>query len=1044
MNKRIILLLTSLTTLLCTTPLGAVEEQALREAVERLKVPSSLAVVMGSDGSMEERILAAAPRYTILSVGGDVAAADARRERLAAHAGQVSVQPGIGSAIPVFHRAAALLVVDAEALGGDAPNDVEISRALRPFGTAWVRRGGAWGERRGEWPDTIAEYNHWLGNHRFNHIVEDEEAGLVRSMRWHTGRKHQVGNKIWTSGGVMISEIMDGNNRLNTIGGFCAFSGMQLWERQELNIVHNLSTVMDRERFILHTVPVEPGGEPWSPGNQRREIGRSGRPERLHALDIHTGETLVAYEEGPDMREGSTTAVVNLYDGKLVVAAADSLWVLDAASGKLLWRQHHEGQRVSFPVIANGMVFCTVGGGIGRPMLHGEGKEVMPQVSHVYAYDLVGGEQRWHWVQDVEDGLVSTNFSFTEGHLWLTLGTRRDQNRLLRFDPATGEVTLRTQHRSPGPTDRYVRLFPTDDGMIINRGAPDFFVIDESGQQKVSVDSRSGACLAPRASSRYLYHGTTAIELKPPYMTHRAHIQPGRCTNGVYPSHGMVMAAHVACDCDPYMRSLSAYGDDDPPEAIEPLTVAGPGRPGREVAGDAWRTAFRDGRRSSWAETPVRPDLEEVWRVQLGEVTSGDPLLAAQWSRHFTAATVAGPVLGDGVVVVPMGHRHEVVALDPATGEERWRVRSNGQVDGPVTLAGGMVLYGTTTGWIEARSIDDGQPVWRTRLGLQPRYRVENGQIGSQHPVPASVTVHEGKVYAMAGLHSIVDGGLHWVELDMNSGKVLRSGMAGGEPKPFAAGERNRPGYPPNDVVNPEYISDGDHRWQRMPGTFPSTNLAVAYPMQRGGILTVTPEGWLGLGVLAIDPDEGRILSGGRDFGFVSAGHWGIDRKHAPRYPVAILDGLLSKDGDQVVMGGIRGKAIAYRGARMIGLSASNNHQWSYSPEGNHLAEHLLDMESGAVDTRWTVPLEVQRFRGDGRNMGGTRLRGRTPSEALAVAGEIALVADARRLQVRDLSKEGEQVASHELPAWATQCGIATANGLVIVVCLDGTVIAYR
>jgi hypothetical protein len=48
------------------------------------------------------------------------------------------VQPLLSKPIPVHPRAAALLVVDADALGSAAPSDAEIARVLRRFGTAWI------------------------------------------------------------------------------------------------------------------------------------------------------------------------------------------------------------------------------------------------------------------------------------------------------------------------------------------------------------------------------------------------------------------------------------------------------------------------------------------------------------------------------------------------------------------------------------------------------------------------------------------------------------------------------------------------------------------------------------------------------------------------------------------------------------------------------------------------------------------------------------------------------------------------------------------
>lgn len=99
---------------------------------------------------------------------------------------------------------------------------------------------------------------------------------------------------------------------------------------------------------------------------------------------------------------------------------------------------------------------------------------------------------------------------------------------------------------------------------------------------------------------------------------------------------------------------------------------------------DAWPMRGRDPSRSGYAPTTSAPtdDVRVAWRT-----TVGDPHL-------FQSPTVAGDILYALT-------RHELVALDAATGTERWRFATGGElpqggpvvVDGQACYRAGVSLY---------------------------------------------------------------------------------------------------------------------------------------------------------------------------------------------------------------------------------------------------------------------------------------------------------------------------------------------------------------
>jgi hypothetical protein len=330
---------------------------------------------------------------------------------------------------------------------------------------------------------------------------------------------------------------------------------------------------------------------------------------------------------------------------------------------------------------------------------------------------------------------------------------------------------------------------------------------------------------------------------------------------------------------------------------------------------------------------------------------------------------------------------------------------------------------------------------------------VESGQVESSHPVSASVAVVKDRVYATAGVHTHVDGGLHFVELNLQSGKLLRRKVINGEPKPFTP-DKQRRGYPGEEVFNAKLAKREATRFQKMEGTYPSTELAIAYPEQRNGMLTQTPEGWLGLGTLAFDPTSGEVMKGGVDFGYVNTGHHGINLEAAPRYPVHVLAGHLAKSGDQVVMGGVRAKAIAYRNNQLVAIAGTDDEHWLYRPIGSQIALHEVQPD-GSTKLNWKVPF-AREYDWPNRRWQPDNIRMRHCPETLAVAGDRALVATARsdrgdegrivtraKLTVYDL-KDGSVIQQIDLPSPAAQSGIAVVDGTVYVSCLDGSVLCFE
>lgn len=157
------------------------------------------------------------------------------------------------------------------------------------------------------------------------------------------------------------------------------------------------------------------------------------------------------------------------------------------------------------------------------------------------------------------------------------------------------------------------------------------------------------------------------------------------------------------------------------------------------------------------------PPYRVVWEVDLEE----------------GAAPIAGPVLSAEALVIP--GRREVVALDPATGEERWSVERAPGAAGPAALAQGLAVFTEGSGDEAAAvavSLDDGEEAWRASI---------------DGTAPGGVTVADGSAY-----------------LGTNGGTVYALDVEDGDERWTAGtGERESEAGGPEDVGSTPAVSGG-------------------------------------------------------------------------------------------------------------------------------------------------------------------------------------------------------------------------------------------
>jgi hypothetical protein len=456
--------------------------------------------------------------------------------------------------------------------------------------------------------------------------------------------------------------------------------------------------------------------------------------------------------------------------------------------------------------------------------------------------------------------------------------------------------------------------------------------------------------------------------------------------------------------------------------------------PALATSDDSWPANLRDNLRSSWSSAKIPDKLQAVWTIRPAQPLDG--LIGREWTNQwYGQGPVTGVSVAEGVAVLALTDRQQVVALDPATGRERWRAIVEGRVDSQPTIAKGTVFAGTRSGWLYAFNRDTGERLWRFRAAPRREQIVVDGQLESPWPVFGTVTVDDEGVWAVAGRHNDCDGGLWWWRFDAATGKPLASGRLGREELRDNTGDTS--------PVAP------DSEWPAGANSPPVTDGRL-FLMPR--VRLVRDNGRLVPTSITKDVkkmDEGIFWANAYALGILSPGNQGLLNR------VEFLGGYKMS-----AYGHVQARMFAYQGNRFVcvgGTDGAVQHRGGGQGSGVRAFERKSAIEPTTVvnakepdrpikkafgsEMKWDNPMTLAR--GDG-------------TQSLAVAGDHVLVGlsvtnnDQHkerqrlpfRLAVLGLA-DGQQQQELPLPAKPILGGISAAASRVYVTTEDGTVTCF-
>jgi outer membrane protein assembly factor BamB len=223
------------------------------------------------------------------------------------------------------------------------------------------------------------------------------------------------------------------------------------------------------------------------------------------------------------------------------------------------------------------------------------------------------------------------------------------------------------------------------------------------------------------------------------------------------------------------------------------------------------------------------------------------------WRKHV-GSDLTPPVIAEGKVFVSSMDDYSVSALDATTGDVLWRFTASGRVDSPPTVDSGRVVFGCRDGWVYCLRVSDGVMVWRFRAAPAVERIVVDGRLESPWPVHGSVLIQDGIVYAAAGRHMNLDGGVTFYALDLKDGHIVWSRLFEKLP-----GDLNRTNTPVALLT-----ADGNALYMGKRAFDAKTGTDAAY-VSRGHIMDFGASGFLDNDWFEYDNTKNRLLWCQRD-----------------------------------------------------------------------------------------------------------------------------------------------------------------------------------
>jgi len=670
--------------------------------------------------------------------------------------GLVAVDAWAGGTLPYASDLVNLIVTSGE---WQVPSE-EVLRVLAPNGVALEQRGGKWVKTVKPWPQGADDWTHWCYGPEGNAVSHDKLVKPCTSLKWIVS---QLLYDVRVAGGRLFSPLemtKDQRRRREPAELRCrdAFNGLLRWSAPTGRPHHPWPAEFVATRDLVFHFP---------------DVGTGFAA----ATDARTGKTARTFDQGlkrsREQKTSDSNAILMACGGTLVQAHENRVVALDIATGARRWE-------------------FTAQKGIGNACAAADGSRVYVQETenHVRNYArwckhntaaitcIADGKQLWRneaLAGEEASDLVLSGDALVVFDPVTNLGDDGD-HELWVLNPADGAV----RWHSPKKKAVYNVMLnsPVVRGTQILIWGPfnNLLTYDyATGEEFWWPLPYNQRCVRLSATDDWLIYGLTTWVDRDLNVTQFAY---GRsdCSFPAFPAQGHVyFGSNVTCTCINPVRGLLAVSPEPPrPEVSDDrrLDARGAEAPPTELP-----RPRGNGEGTRGAEAPP----------------TGNSLATREWQPNpfvfYFHEDRTPPVEAGGVTLVADVHRHRLVARKG--GRPLWSFAAPARIRVAPTIADGRVYVGCTDGRVYCLDLATGAERWRFLAAPAERLIVMDGQLESTWPV-YGVAVHEGRVWAAAGRHAELDGGIRVWALDAASGRPLFRTTLGATPLKVAKGERVR------------------------------------------------------------------------------------------------------------------------------------------------------------------------------------------------------------------------------------------------------------
>jgi outer membrane protein assembly factor BamB len=632
------------------------------------------------------------------------------------------------------------------------------SKDIIAAGFVMLPKKGAWSQARKPWPPGISDWPSFDYGPHGNPVSADTTVGPGTHLRWRI---------------PMYSRHCRG-----IFSGWLSASGRMFYVRHKIldDSFRTSITLVARDAFNGQLLWQQPAG--WMIGAKYGDRNVLASKERLYlpleikgpvvALDACNGRQLLTFQ-------GSNGASqILLVKNMMIGSNWSSSWACDLKSGRQLWSSKIGGQ---FVFAEGQLLFANV---YGKPR-------------KIVSLNPDNGKQNWQ-APGGNSNLYNQPFYYKRMLIVVNRAASKtnrygvsikayaisEKGKLAwSFEPekilrrggcymaevfgAAGQIWVHASVK-PDPAKKNAGRYPSAWlGLDPLSGKINKRFDDKTSDAGFSKMLKNGThrCNRGRATERgYLFGTNEFYEWKSGlYLGSSATRSTCGIGVGMLPANGLVYAPPPTCVCRKFMQrgGFSAFASN--PDGVKTdenkRLLKGPGRAGTSrLTPEDWPIYRKNPARLGATTTGLPDGIKLLWQKQL--------------SPGLSPPTVAA-----GRVLVASSINHRVNALEASSGKMLWSYTAGGRIDSSPTISAGRVIFGCRDGWVYCLSASSGKLIWKFRLAPREERILIDGQLESPWPVHGSVLVVNNMVYAAAGWHTALDGGVTLGALALAGGQPL-------------------------------------------------------------------------------------------------------------------------------------------------------------------------------------------------------------------------------------------------------------------------------